>query len=299
MVAMPLLVKEKPPLSNYTQHDLLYKELIHTFFAEFLAVFFPDVHKNIDFHRIKPLSEEMHTDITKGKTHRLDIVIETILKGTDVVVIVHIEPQSYQQAHFSERMYHYFSMLYNKYRKPIIPIAILSHDANWEENCYTMAFDFLPVLTFNYLTLHLKKQYWRDYIRSNNPVAAALLSEMGYSKEERVQVKKEFLRMITRMELNPAKQRMIYGFFESYLKLTEDEEEQLMTEINKLPEADKVLELTISYEEKGKEIGKKEGELIGVKKVAVEMLKEKTDLAFIARVTQLDIEEIKQLEKQL
>lgn len=109
--------------------------------------------------------------------------------------------------------------------------------------------------------------------------------------------------MITRMELNPAKQRMIYGFFESYLKLTEDEEEQLMTEINKLPEADKVLELTISYEEKGKkigkEIGKKEGELIGVKKVAVEMLKEEIDLVFIAKVTHLDIEEIKQLKKQL
>jgi len=118
---------------------------------------------------------------------------------------------------------------------------------------------------------------WRDYIRSDNPVAAALLSEMGYQKEERIEVKKEFLRMITRMELDPARQRLIYGFFESYLKLTEQEEEQLMDEVSKLPEADQIFEIPISYEEKGKEIGKE----IGVRKVAVEMLKKDVDPNFI------------------
>lgn len=123
----------------------------------------------------------------EGKTHRLDIVIETTLKRTDVVVIVPIEPHSYQQTHFSERMYHYFSMLYNKYRKPIIPIAVLSHEENWTEQQFSIDFPFFHVLTFNYLTLHFKKQNWRDYIHDDNPVAAALLSEMGYSKEERIE----------------------------------------------------------------------------------------------------------------
>ena len=42
-----------------------------------------------------------------------------------------------------------------------------------------------------------------------------------------------------------------------------------MDEVSKLPEADQVFEIPISYEEKGKEIGKE----IGVRKVAVEMLK--------------------------
>src|SRR5699024_708292 len=135
------------------------------------------------------------------------------------------------------------------------------------------------------------KMNWRDYIRSDNPVAAALLSEMGYQKEERIEVKKEFLRMITRMELDPARQRLIYGFFESYLKLTEQEEEQLMDEVSKLPEADKIFEIPISYEEKGKEIGKKE--------MVIEMLKEGMDLKLIEKVSHLDIEEIETLKEQL
>lgn len=101
--------------------------------------------------------------------------------------------------------------------------------------------------------------------------------------------------MMTRMKLDAAKERLIYGFFESYLKLTEEEEEQLMSEVENLPEADKILELPISYEEKGKEIGREEG----VKRVALAMLKKGTDIDFIAEVTRLDIEEIKKLKEQL
>lgn len=97
------------------------------------------------------------------------------------------------------------------------------------------------------------------------------------------------------MKLDAAKERLIYGFFESYLKLTEEEEEQLMSEVENLPEADKILELPISYEEKGKEIGREEG----VKRVALAMLKKGTDIDFIAEVTRLDIEEIKKLKEQL
>lgn len=47
---------------------------------------------------------------------------------------------------------------------------------------------------------------------------------MGYKEKERVQVTIEFLRMVARMELDPAKMELIYGFFETHLKLTEKEE---------------------------------------------------------------------------
>ena len=67
--------------------------------------------------------------------------------------------------------------------------------------------------------VELKKMNWRDYVKSNNPVAAALLSKMGYPKEEKVQVKMEFLRMMVKMELDPARTRFITGFFEQYLTL--------------------------------------------------------------------------------
>lgn len=284
------LVKENP--SSYIDHDQLFKELIHTFFEEFLEAFFPEVYQAVDFHNIQPLSEEVFTDLFEGDARRLDIVVETKLKETETVIIIHVEPQSTRQSHFNERMYHYFSLLYNKYRKPIIPNAVFSYPENWEKNKYTMGFPFFRVLTFHYLTLHLAKKNWRDYIKSNNPVAAALISKMGYADQERVQVKKEFLRMLVNMKLNPARQRLVYGFFERYLTMTREEEAQLNKEIKNLPEADKIMEIPISCEEKGKEKGRAEEK----RKVALKLMKRGTSFELIAEITGLSEKELALLE---
>lgn len=145
--------------STYIHHDQLFKDLIHIFFKEFLEVFFPEVHHHIDFSSIKPLSEEVFTDLFEGESRKADIVIETTLKGKDTVIIVHVKPQSYGQPNFHERMYLYNSLLYNKYRKPILPIAVFSYDANRTElSKFQIKFPFFHVLTFNFLMLELKKQ---------------------------------------------------------------------------------------------------------------------------------------------
>src|SRR5699024_3350624 len=88
-----------------------------------------------------------------------------------------------------------------------------------------------------YHTLHLKKMNWRDYVKKDNPVVAALLSKMGFKEEERVQVKAEFMRMLWRLQLNEADQRLIYGFFETYLKLTEEEEAVFVKKLDPMVES--------------------------------------------------------------
>jgi len=199
-------------------------------------------------------------------------------------------------------MYLYFSLLYNKYRKPILPIAVFTYDKNYnEKNEFTISFPFFHVLSFQFLTLTLRKLRWRDFIHSNNPVAAALLCKMGFTEEERVEVKKEFLRMLVRMQLDPARQRLIYGFFERYLKLTDEEEKVLMQEVNKLdPElASKIMELPISYEERGKEIGKEIGRNEEKREIAKKMILEGLSPNLIVKVTGLSHEDIKALNKSI
>jgi hypothetical protein len=141
--------------------------------------------------------------------------------------------------------------------------------------------------------LELRKLNWRHYIRSNNPVSAALLSKMGYTETERVQVKKEFMRMLVRMELNPAKLELINGFFETYLSLNESEKKELMREIKQLPqnEAEPILKLPNSWKEKGI---REERE-----KITRTMLKEGLSIEIIARVTGLRQEEIEKLKQSL
>jgi len=110
-----------------------------------------------------------------------------------------------------------------------------------------------------YYSQLIRGKNWREFIQKDNPVAAALLSKMNYTEEERVQVKLEFLRMISRMELNTNEMKLIYGFFDNYLKLNEKEEKQMREEIKNLPDEERedVLYLPNSYLDKGIEIRKK------------------------------------------
>ena len=81
-------------------HDRLFTELIQTFFEEFILLFFPTMHEHIDFRHLSFLSEELFTDVTAGEKYRVDLLVETKLKGEDGIVIVHIENQSYVQLSF-------------------------------------------------------------------------------------------------------------------------------------------------------------------------------------------------------
>lgn len=70
--------------------------------------------------------------------------------------------------------------------------------------------------------------------------------------------------MLVRLELDLARTEMLTSFFETYLKLNDNEERQLQTEIEKLnPEEVSVVEMISSYRRKGREEGLKEGELRG------------------------------------
>ncbi|MFK7693274.1 Rpn family recombination-promoting nuclease/putative transposase [Paenibacillus sp. HJGM_3] len=245
-------------------HDRLFKELIQTFFHEFMEVFFAEVHESIDFNPLTFLSEELFTDLVAGERRRVDLLAETKLRGEEVLIIVHVEPQSYFQKDFAERMFIYSSRLFEKYRRRILPIAVFSHkEARIEPDSFGWGFAFLEVLKYRFFTLELQKCNWRQYVRRDNPVAAALLSMMGYTEDEKVQVKLEFLRMLVRMELDPARMHLITGFFDTYLKLNDREKLMLKEEIRMLDRQEESLlaKLQTQWEIDAKIEGKLEGKL--------------------------------------
>src|SRR5699024_5596657 len=273
--------------------------------------FFPEIHKQIDFDTISFLSEELFTDTFDGDKRILDLVVEVKWKETDALIAIHVEPQSYRQADFNERMFAYFSLLYQKIERPIIPIAIFSYEDEWEEDEFRIEFLDLEVLRFSYVTLHLKKLDWRTFIKNDNPVSAALLSKMGYTNDERVQVKLEFFKILARLKLDRENTGLLLGFFESYLSLTTEEEETFVKQAKRLDNAEEILEIPISYEEKGKEIGKEIGKEMGQKigekigreetqsTIALNMLRKGLDTEFIADTTMLSKDAIVELRKQL
>ncbi|GAA3883937.1 hypothetical protein GCM10022628_01720 [Anoxybacillus suryakundensis] len=99
--------------------------------------------------------------------------------------------------------------------------------------------------------------------------------------------------MLVRMELDEAKQRLLFGFFETYVKLSDEEERRLRSEVNEMEtkEKEQVLELMISYEQKALEKGREEG----MKRLIQTMARKGMSAKDIANVTDLAEEEVKQL----
>ena len=84
---------------------------------------------------------------------------------------------------------------------------------------------------------------------------------MGFRPEERVRVKLEFLRMLARRKVDPARMELLAAFFEAYLKLNREEEERLYRKLGKMDkkEVDAIMQITTSWHEKGRAEGRAEG----------------------------------------
>ena len=68
-----------------------------------------------------------------------------------------------------------------------------------------------------------------------------------------------------RMELDPARMTLLTGFFETYLRLNEVEERKLEEAMGKIDEkeARRMIEITTSWEERGRVKGRAEGKTEG------------------------------------
>jgi hypothetical protein len=57
-------------------HDRLFKELLSTFFVEFLELFFPEVIAYLEQDSLEFLDKELFTDVTAGEQYEADLVVK-------------------------------------------------------------------------------------------------------------------------------------------------------------------------------------------------------------------------------
>jgi hypothetical protein len=237
-----------------TNHDQKFKELISTFFIEFLELFLPELARTIEPDSVTFREQEYFVDLVDGEKQIIDLLAEVKLAGEDATVLVHIEPQSSYRSRFPQRMFFYFSRLHQKHLKRIYPIAIFSYDqpAEAAQTQYKVEFPSLKVLEFNFTAIQLNRLNWRDFINQPNPVAAALMAKMAIAESDRPKVKAECLRLLVTLKLDPAKTELISQFVDTYLRLNATEEQTFQAEIDTMDIAqrEEIMQVTTSWEEK-------------------------------------------------
>jgi hypothetical protein len=287
-------------------HDRLFKQLIGTFFLEFLDLFAPDLAVTIDRDSLEFLPQEYFTDLVAGKRRAMDLVVRVNLRRRPnepevgkVWAIVNLEHQSSSEADFNRRMFFYFTQLHRQYLEPVYPIAIFSFDEpkRHEPDKYRVRLPGLDVLEFNFLRVQLNQLNWRDFVKQKNPVAAALMSKMKIAPQERAKVKVECLRAIANLKLDPARVSILSGFVDSYLNLNRVEEvefEEEVASIKKETEKEKVMQIVTSWMEQGIERGEQQATLKSVLRVLNRRVGE-LDGGTLDRLQQLSVSQLEAL----
>jgi predicted transposase YdaD len=245
-------------------HDRLFKELISTFFLEFLELFFPQVLDYLKPESVTFQDKEVFTDVTRGERYETDLLAQVQFLGEKSYFLIHLENQASSQSNFNQRMFRYFARLHEKFNLPIYPIVIFSYDQPKKQaiNYYQVEFPDFQVLQFNYRVIQLNRLNWRDFLNQANPIACALMAKMNIAPAERPRVKLECLRLLTTLQLDPARMQLISGFVDTYLRLTARELEVFNQEFEQIEPTivkEEIMEITTSWKEEGKREGKQEG----------------------------------------
>ena len=124
-----------------TDYDSPWKDALDGYFEPFLALLFPQVHRQIDWSRpYEPLDKEFQQVIPDAEVRRryVDKLVKVWTKdGMERWVLIHVEVQTNRDPDFPQRMYVYNYRIFDRYNRPVASLAVLADDdAEWRLNEY-------------------------------------------------------------------------------------------------------------------------------------------------------------------
>jgi hypothetical protein len=122
-------------------YDNPWKEAISLYFQPFMSFFFPAISSQIDWSRgYEFLDKEFQQIVREAEIGRREadkLVKVWRVDGEEIWVLIHVEVQSQAQSGFAERMYVYHNRIFDRYRCPVVSLAVLADDQeNWRPDRY-------------------------------------------------------------------------------------------------------------------------------------------------------------------
>lgn len=254
--------------------DQAWKEVIEKLFPDFLAFFFPQIYRDIDFSRgFEFLDKELQKILKRSEVGKriVDKLVKVYLAdGSEKWLLIHIEVQGYQEQDFSERIYIYNYRIFDRYKKEVISLALLTDtNSNYRPSTFQIArWGFQLFFQIPIIKLIDYQEKWEELEQNSNPFAIVVraflktLATQG-SVQERYSRKKRFLIELYERGLTRETIYFLYQFIDIIMKLSDELEDALTEEIAILEE-DKKMSIITSAERLGIKKGKKEGKIEGL-----------------------------------
>jgi Domain of unknown function (DUF4351)/Putative transposase, YhgA-like len=296
--------QKNPP----TEYDSPWKDILQTYFPEFMQFFFPAAYNEIDWTKqIEFLDKELIEAVKDAEIGRrfADKLVKLYLKnGKEEWLLVHVEVQSQEESNFAERMYIYNYRIYDRYKKKVVSLAILGDERpNWRPEQFSYSL-FGCSLNFQFPIVKLVdyQQRLSEVESENNPFATVVMAHLAAlnTRSDRNERKVQKLALVRRLYEQGLEQQDILNllaFVDWMLTLSPDLEQQFKLEVQQL-EAGRSMKYVTSFERSGIEIGKQQEALSLVTRLLNRRLGN-LDEVLLERVGSLSVEELEALGEAL
>jgi len=251
-----------------SEQDSVWKEILDTYFQEFIAFFFPHIHQDIDWAKsyefLDKELEKMQPDNEVGRKVVDKLVKVPLLDGTEKWVLIHIEVQGYPDSDFEERMFTYYYLILNRYHTKVVSLAILTdvnkkyrpkyyHDEKWDCELW-FKFPTIKLIDYN--------SRWAELEADPNPFAIVVMAHLKAQKvkrpNERLNWKLTLIKMLYERGYERPEIIKLFRFIDWLISLPVELEPEFRQELDKLQE-EKTMPYVTSIERLAKEEGRQEG----------------------------------------
>ena len=312
-------------------HDALWKDLIERFFYQMLLRAIPSFYNDADTSKpVRFLDKELRQVIKRvGERAKVaDYLVDVPLKdGTNTWILLHLEIQGKKGGNLAFRMYHYRSLVFVMYKRPMAALAIITDDRPANEETYYSENTYETRIDYRYNRLVVKDLKDEELLASENPFDLALFAakkSLNHKNDEKRKYlyQKELIRLLKNRNWSQEDRYDLFLFIDRIIALRD---ENLIEDIRKdgdeLWEGEDYMPITTAERaertythrgyrmgiaqgiekgiekgrEKGREEGLEQGERLGKLDTARKMLDRGMDIVLIADLTGLPEDEIKAL----
>jgi hypothetical protein len=148
--------------------DSVWKEILDAYLEEFMAFFFPHIHRDIDWSSgYECLDQELEPILRDGpfRERRVDTLVKVFLRdGNETWLLIHIEVHGYHKADLEERVHICNHRIHERYGREVVSLVVLTDDRpGWRPSAYrSERWGFSHVLRFPMVKVLDFRERWAE-----------------------------------------------------------------------------------------------------------------------------------------
>lgn len=176
--------KTESQTESLADYDNPWKEGLDRYLEQFLQLAFPAAHPLIDWSRsYESLDQELQQVVRDAELGKriADKLFKVWLQGEEeAYVLIHVEVQGQEEADFAERMYVYNYRCYDRYRRPVMSLAVLGDErASWRPSSFGYNLGGCEAgLKFPIAKLLDYQTQWEELEQNSNPFAIIVMAHL-------------------------------------------------------------------------------------------------------------------------